>query len=237
MQVTQNTTYQNKTNFKAIPLAQIKVRENINKFTIYEATREDMLLLKKMSKKLEMHKLLPSEAGEKGFDRWKEIIDEAIEQFKNGAKLLIATHKNRPCGVLSYSKSNNIAFINEIASFPISINKKIKYTGTALMKAFFEEAKQSNFASIMLIPSTQIHKNPTGFYKRFHFKELEYSDIKTNLLFAKREDYSLASREIDEKLQYLPEINRKQTPLRENLNLNFLPPKSFKEKILDLISL
>ncbi|MBS4759106.1 MAG: GNAT family N-acetyltransferase [Clostridium sp.] len=212
-----------RTSFKAIPIAAVKTNiNNISKeIQLYKLTPDDIPFAKKMTSKIKMQKLCPDEKNTRCFKEWKSIICNAVKniQYENNV-VILATQDKRPCGIISYMNSAlNSFFVESLATWPIKPNQKVKMSGKALMRNLLKDAISKNKERIWLMPSeiTPGGKSCMDFYERLGFG----FDGCYMALDGGKTQFSKRAAQLDNNFKYNEIKNGKKTKLSSILTLTF----------------
>ncbi len=232
----------NTTSFKALPIAKIQskvagMKAKGNEITLYKLSESDMPFLKKMLNKLDLKKLYPNETSYSGFNEWKEIIKYAVNNLEYAHDTILATFKNRPCGIIqTKNKGFNELEVKALATWTTRAGKEQKHVGLSLARQMFESAARSNKSSIILSPSLAEPRGKSciDFYTKLDFKESGEIYMKLNAFDV---DIDEKCQELEKLLEFKYIHEQKNVNLNKKLNLNYYGTKigsairKFKEKI------
>ncbi len=217
------------TAFKGIPVGKVLLKgtQISDEITLYSINKKDVPFLLKMFKKINLEKLYPHINDKTGFDDWKTIIFQAIEDINLDYKGLLAVRRNKPCGIMSYNvtEMKDGSCVEHFASWPIKKEEGTKGSGRALIRSYFEQIAGLNKKHAFLVHSriTPRYKSCEDFYKFAGFKNTPFGnimeiksepDIETNI-------FSIACKHLDDYMQYKPVINKTDKDLDSILNLGY----------------
>ena len=159
------------TNFKGIPIAEIKVKGINSCYKLYEINESDKDFLKKLYNSVDLKKLMPN-LHEYDYINWDGILSEAINQAcYKGRKTFIETCDNKPCGVINFSKSKfNTYYLNYIATFPTEPKKRVPCASQILLNQLFKTVINSNRQGIDLSALKYAPFSPISVYSGLGFK-------------------------------------------------------------------
>lgn len=162
----------NNTNFKAIPIANVTVKNLDKTYKLYEVTRHDKKFLNQFYEKLDLEEMMPGLKDEE-YDTWSGIIKTSIDlSNKKGRKTLLETCNDVPCGLLNYIPLANKFNLNYIATFPIEKDKKVPFAGQILFNEFFKRLLDSIADKIELNALIDSPFSPISKYKKLGFKSM-----------------------------------------------------------------
>ena len=229
-----NNTQQINTNFKAIDLSQIKIRlkSSNEKLILYKLQKNDIKFCHKLINRLDLEKLAPQEKNKKNLLLWQNIINNAIHNIKYNDEVILATHKNKPCGLINYAKlKDNNYYVLNLATWPICIGEKAPFAGQALIEHLFKDAIKNNIKKISLSPNqgTVNGKSCIDFYKKLGF----IFDKITMSFEADKIELSRRIAQIENNIEYKEVKISKNTDLNKILSLRF--KKGYFAKLIEKI--
>lgn len=206
-------------NFKARKIAQACVSTTNPKqyIELYSLQDSDLDFVKKLVKKLDLKKLYPNENSYEGFKEWECIIKEGFARLGE-RNIVLAMHKKRPCGVMTYFEKDNQINLTHLAKWRAKTNEDVSFVGKILMHNLFDIANEKNILNISLVPS---HCFPRGkscrsFYSQFGFRRSANNTF--NLFGA---DYMKKLQQLDDYFEYKKINNSSEIDLTKESKLNY----------------
>ena len=181
--------YTQNASFAGTPIGKVRLKgtQIQDEITLYRLNKKDIPFLLKMFKKIDLEKLYPHIKDKTGFDDWKAIIYQAIEDINLNYSGLLAVRRNKPCGIMSYNVTElkDGSCVEHFASWPIKKDEGTKGCGRALIRSYFEQIASLNKKRAFLVHSqiTPRNKSCEDFYKFAGFKNTPFGnimEIKTN---------------------------------------------------------
>ena len=205
----------NNNTFKAIPIANIKVKGLESKYKLYEMTHKDRPFLEDFYDSIDLQTLMPGLKDE-DYKTWDGIIQSAIElSARGGRKTLLEMCDEKPCGLLNYSNLGNHFHLNYIATIPLEPNKKVPFAGQILMNEFFRRLLDSCVDKIELKALRNSPFSPISKYLKLGLKPTGGNDY-TETMKMYRDGIVEACNKQDEFLCYEPILNQKNVNLGMN---------------------
>lgn len=220
----------NNTNFKAIPVADIKIKGLQNQYKLYDITRSDKDYLMKFFNKLDLEKLMPN-LKEHEYDTWSGIIQSAIELAANsGRKTILETCNDKPCGFLNYFEFPSKFHLNYIATFPIKENEKTPFAGQILFNEVFRRLIDSMIDVMELNALKKAPFAPISKYSRLGFQPFDSNGFSERMKITrsgiidtlKKQDKFISYREIVNKDNVSFENKQKTSGFFDRLLLPFI---------------
>jgi len=133
----------NNTNFKAIPIAKIKIKGIDKQYKLLEITQNDNAFLNNFYKNLDLKTLMPN-LKEYEYVAWDGVIQNAVEvATRNGRKTILETFDDKPCGLLNYKEYPLKFHLNYVATVPVEPKQKVPCAGQILFNEFFRRLLDS----------------------------------------------------------------------------------------------
>lgn len=166
----------NNTNFKAIPLAKVKVKGVDKTYKLFEITESDKQFLKDFYANLNLKKLMPG-LQDHEYNIWNNIIESVVKVANtDGRKTILETCNDIPCGLLSYSKYAKNLHVNYVATVPIEPKKRVPFAGQILFNEFFKRVLDSCANTAELLALKYSPFSPISRYLILGFKPLGGTD-------------------------------------------------------------
>ena len=132
-------------NSKAIPIANIRVKNSNNNYKLYKLTQNDTAFLDKLAASINVESLYPG-LKEHQYKIWDSIIRGCFDSISNRDSVtILETCNGIPCGMLNYLKINEkkdrIAYVS---TWPIRAGEKVPFAGKILFQEFFRNFLNNN---------------------------------------------------------------------------------------------
>ena len=222
-----HTCPQNKSipSFKAKDFATVLTIAGKTKETLklYELEYADRTLLEKMSANIDLKKLFSQKKFlTKQLQSWHNIIDNAIlmSGFSNPEQAFLAVKNNKPCGIITFqSLPTKEIYLDNLATWPVSKDKKVRFAGQVLVNALFNEAEKCGVKTITLDLCKNLKDLSLSFYEKLGFSNKQQIN----------ETLSISAQDYKKSLNHLKDsIQITENPNKSNINL---------ENVLDIRSI
>ena len=213
-------TVSNNVNFKAIPVANVKVKGINSCYKLYKVNQSDKNFFEKLYYSMDLKKLMPN-LQEHEYMCWSGILDNAIHHVNYSSKdSFLETCNNKPCGIINFSenKSNNY-YLDYIVTFPAEIGKRVPCAGQILLNYLFKTVLKSNGEKIELSALKYTPFSPISVYSKLGFK-FKGGDAYTEDMSINREGIRQAFEKQQEFLELTLLKNQENVDLGNVINLN-----------------
>ena len=216
----------NNTSFKAKEFAVVDVAiKNITQsFKVYSLDYDDRVFLDNMASNIKLKSLTAGSGFKDGVLRtWKRIINNAVlmSGFTTPQKSFLFVKDNKPCGIISY-KDMQDCYLDNVASWPVSKNKYVKYTGMSMLKFLFHNCEKNNVKRIGLDVVSNSRIDLDSFYSKFGFiKNLSSERTFLTDLYIPRGRMLEYSKQLDSFIKIKEIESSKSVDLKKITNINF----------------
>jgi len=209
----------NKTNFKAFPVADVKVKGIDSCYKLYKINNTDKVFLSDMYKSVKLRKLNPN-LPDYQYLLWDNVLSNAINCPTDvNRETILEACNDFPCGIMNYRSGKSSIHLSCITTFPIIPEKKVPYAGQILFNKLFKEFLNSDKPIMELLALKYSPFNPVSKYLSLGFK-MKGGDDSTEVMNIKKDK----AKEIYEKQKefiFSNEIkNKTEVDLFKVLNLN-----------------
>ena len=191
---TQNT-YNRSTNFGAIPVADIKVKNNKtgeelqSVYKLYKLEESDRDFLEKLYETVDVRKMYPNLTENEHFI-WDGSLKRAIETSLDERRTAyLETCDGIPCGIMNFTKEplkkKNSYILDRIATFPIEKGKRVKYAGQILYHELYTQFLNDNKNNIFVVSPRHSPFSPIANYVRMGFNLMGGTEATENLRITK----------------------------------------------------
>jgi len=210
----------NVTNFKGIPISEIKVKGVNSCYKLYKINKSDEKFLDKLYDSVDLKKLMPN-LHEYDYINWDGILGEAIKQANFiGRNVFLETCDNKPCGIINFSQSKlNSYYLNYISTFPTEPKKRVPCAGQILLNQLFRTVLNSCRQGIDLSALREAPFSPITVYSKLGFK-FRGGDNWTEEMGIGRLGIKNALEKQKEFLEVTPLKNQENTDLFKVIDLN-----------------
>lgn len=202
--------------FQAIKLsvANIKGIKPKQSIELYSLDKFDIDFAKKYLKDFNLVALYPNEKSYLDFDIWERFITGAFNKIGE-QNVILATHKNKPCGIMSFSEKEQEIFLSYLAKWRPAANMDISYVGKVLMHHLFDTANKKLALNISCIASlcSPRQKSCKDFYAQLGFRRSANNSM--NLFGA---DYAKKAKDLENFFEY----KALETPTAVDSNKEFI---------------
>lgn len=216
----------NNTSFKAKEFAVVDVAiKNITQsFKVYSLDYDDRVFLDNMASNIKLKSLTAGSGFKDGVLRtWKRIINNAVlmSGFTTPQKSFLFVKDNKPCGIISY-KDMQDCYLDNVASWPVSKNKYVKYTGMSMLKFLFYNCEKNNVKRIGLDVVSNSRIDLDSFYSKFGFiKNLSSERTFLTDLYIPRGRMLEYSKQLDSCIKITEVENPSTVNLKKITNINY----------------
>lgn len=216
----------NNTSFKAKEFAVVDVAiKNITQsFKVYSLDYDDRVFLDNMASNIKLKSLTAGSGFKDSILRtWKRIINNAVlmSGFTTPQKSFLFVKDNKPCGIISY-KDMQDCYLDNVASWPVSKNKYVKYTGMSMLKFLFHNCEKNNVKRIGLDVVSNSRIDLDSFYSKFGFiKNLSSERTFLTDLYIPRGRMLEYSKQLDSFIKIKEIESSKSVDLKKITNINF----------------
>lgn len=216
----------NNTSFKAKEFAvvDVAIKDVAHSFKVYSLDYDDRVFLDNMASNIKLKSLtLGSGFKDSILRTWKRIINNAVlmSAFANPQKSFLFVKGSKPCGIITY-KDMQDCYLDNIASWPVSQNKYVKYTGMSMLKFLFHNCENSNVKRIGLDVVSNSRIDLDNFYSKFGFIKNPSSErtFMTDL-YIPRGRMMEYSKQLDSFIKIKEIESPKSVNLKKITNINF----------------
>lgn len=216
----------NNTSFKAKEFAVVDVAiKNITQsFKVYSLDYDDRVFLDNMASNIKLKSLTAGSGFKDGVLRtWKRIINNAVlmSGFTTPQKSFLFVKDNKPCGIISY-KDMQDCYLDNVASWPVSKNKYVKYTGMSMLKFLFHNCEKNNVKRIGLDVVSNSRIDLDTFYSKFGFiKNMSSERTFITDLYIPRGRMLEYSKQLDAFIKITEVENPSTVNLKKITNINY----------------
>ncbi len=216
----------NNTSFKAKEFAVVDVAiKNItHTFKVYSLDYDDRVFLDNMASNIKLKSLTAGSGFKDSILRtWKRIINNAVlmSGFTTPQKSFLFVKDNKPCGIISY-KDMQDCYLDNVASWPVSKNKYVKYTGMSMLKFLFHNCEKNNVKRIGLDVVSNSRIDLDTFYSKFGFiKNMSSERTFITDLYIPRGRMLEYSKQLDSCIKITEVENPSTVNLKKITNINY----------------
>ena len=142
----------NNSNFKAIRVARTSniVGNLTTQIDLYKIYKGDRPFLQKLAESVDYKKLAPYLIREMQL-RWQKILNYCITRsFNESNSSYVSVSKDKVCGIMTYSKDNNIINLDCICAIPLSKTERVKQFKKTMFYQLFKDASDMDARGIHL---------------------------------------------------------------------------------------
>jgi len=220
MEIRNNTP---KLNFQANLIGKAVTRIGKKQIEIYKLNEKDYEFAHKMFKRIDLEKMYPDFENYDGFSTWQGLILDAVHSIGR-ADVILAVHNKRPCGILSsFNMGYSRSIVSRLATWPIKENTKVPFAGKTLMRALFQNLKESKHDTLSLTPAycKPLGKSCKDFYRELGFKFCFNKDDGTLMANLSDIDFGRKCAQLDNFMDYKKIENAPDVNLNKQLCLEF----------------
>ena len=205
-------------NFGAIRVA--KTANVVNNLTtqidLFKIYRGDRPFLQKLAEKVDYRKLAPYLAQDMQ-QRWQKILNYCITRaFNESNSSYVSVSKDKICGIMTYSKDNNIINLDCICSIPLSKAERVKQFKKTMFYQLFRDANDTDARGIHLDAVTDGPFELVSKYEELGFKE-DKKPSKYISMFCNKHKIAEQLRELPFDIEYHETCEIKHTNLLKYL--------------------
>ena len=163
----------NNSNFKAIRVARTSniVGNLTTQIDLYKIYKGDRPFLQKLAESVDYKKLAPYLIREMQL-RWQKILNYCITRsFNESNSSYVSVSKDKVCGIMTYSKDNNIINLDCICAIPLSKTERVKQFKKTMFYQLFKDASDMDARGIHLDAVTDGPFELVSKYEELGFKE------------------------------------------------------------------
>ena len=163
----------NNSNFKAIRVARTSniVGNLTTQIDLYKIYKGDRPFLQKLAESVDYKKLAPYLIREMQL-RWQKILNYCItKSFNESNSSYVSVSKDKVCGIMTYSKDNNIINLDCICAIPLSKTERVKQFKKTMFYQLFKDASDMDARGIHLDAVTDGPFELVSKYEELGFKE------------------------------------------------------------------
>ncbi len=163
----------NNPNFKAIRVARTSniVGNLTTQIDLYKIYKGDRPFLQKLAESVDYKKLAPYLIREMQL-RWQKILNYCITRsFNESNSSYVSVSKDKVCGIMTYSKDNNIINLDCICAIPLSKTERVKLFKKTMFYQLFKDASDMDARGIHLDAVTDGPFELVSKYEELGFKE------------------------------------------------------------------
>ncbi|MBR1776219.1 hypothetical protein IJ750_04010 [bacterium] len=158
-------------NFKAIPLAQVKIKGISEPYKLFGVTVHDSSFLQKLVSSINLKNLMPNLTKEE-YEAWEHFFKRAAERGSSQeGKTIIESYNDKFCGILNYTELPNGFYVNHVVTVPDKESHRVPCAGQILFNELFyrligsKNAKKIELQAYKQSPFSPISKYlKLGFY-------------------------------------------------------------------------